>query len=118
MEGLLEGFLLGTLVGAGVVTNTIVVKVAVAVVVSFNFVSVTAFGSVAVSSPASIASWVSALSSLVKEPSAKVSVILAITLLSNSVVDVLSVGHSPGLQNSLRKIWNTTCRKRLLPVPT
>ena len=83
-------------------TNVIVVKVAVAVVVSFSFVSVTAFSSVLLSSPASIASLVSSLSSLVKEPSAKVSVILAITLSSNSVVDVLSVGHSPGLQTSLR----------------
>ena len=83
-------------------TNVIVVKVAVAVVVSFSFVSVTAFSSVLLSSPASIASSVSSLSSLVKEPSAKVSVILAITLSSNSVVDVLSVGHSPGLQTSLR----------------
>jgi hypothetical protein len=118
LDGLLEGFLLGTLVGAGVVTNAIVVKVTVAVAVSFNFVSVTAFASVALISPASIASAVSALSSLVKEPSTKVSVILAMTLSSSSVVDVLSVGHSPGLQNSLRKILNTTCRKRLLPAPT
>ena len=90
------------------VTNAIVVKVAVAVAVSFNFVSVTAFASAELISLFRIASAVSALSSLVKEPSARVSVILAMTLLSNSVVAVLSVGHSPGLQNSLRKIWNTT----------
>ena len=43
VEGLLEGFLLGTLVGAGVVTNTTVLKVTDAVVVSFSFMSATAF---------------------------------------------------------------------------
>ena len=110
VEGLLEGFLLGTLVGAAVVTNTTVVKLTLAVAVSFNFVSVTVFGSVALISPATIASWVSALSSVVKDPSSNASLIRDITLISNIVVDVLSGGHLPGSQNSLRNIWNTTCR--------
>jgi hypothetical protein len=102
LDGLLEGFLLGTLVGAGVVTYATVVKVTVAVAVAFNFVSDAAFRSVALSLPSLIACWVSALSSVVKEPSAIVAVIFAMTLSSSSVVDVLSTGHSPGLQNSLR----------------
>ena len=111
VEGLLEGFLLGTLVGAAVVKNiAVVVMLTLAGVFSSNFKSNKVFGSVTLISPAAIASWVSALSSVVKDPSSNAWLIRDITLISNIVVDVLSGGHLPGLQNSLRKIWNTTCR--------
>jgi hypothetical protein len=118
LDGLLEGFLLGTLVGAAVVTNTNVVKVAVAVeAVSFNSKRKQTFMSLLLggSSPAATDSWVSALRVLTKVPSATTLAICACALSSSVVVDVLSVGHSPGLHFSMRKIWNTTCRNWLVP---
>jgi hypothetical protein len=112
VEGLLEGFLLGTLVGVGVVTITTVVKAKVAGAVSFNCAIPTAFGSSSLISPASIASRVSSLSFLTKDPSAIVSLIVATTLSSNVVEDgdVFSEGHTPGLHSSFRMISNTTFR--------
>ena len=105
VKGLLEGFLLGTLVGAAVVKNiAVVVMLTLAGVFSSNFKSNKVFGSVTLISPAAIASWVSALSSLVNSPLVIVALILSITLSSRIVMDVLSSGHLPGVHNSLRKI--------------